>query len=1603
MVKTDAVDSMHYNIEGENITHNMLASWFDTIPNSDWCILKNTHTDFSNLLPKDKVTTFWNNVNVFHLGVISGSENGGCMYGYFSNYNELEPKAIAVNSGTGLFQGCGIDTVQLEASGGTAYQWSPTQYVDDPYSDKPNAFPPKGTTTKFTVNIKQPCVGWVKREVTITLPDDPTSFFTVDKNQGCAPFQISVQNASTGSTSWKLDWDIHNQDTTATQEIYTYNGVNQSHIFQNHTNAIINYEIELLSTNIYGCPAVHREKIKVYPEVDAKFELVDPLDSVGCHVNNVTFRNQSTGNTDKYLWYYGDGATDNDTLVTHAYENIGLNDTIYKSKLIAISPYNCRDTSTIQNIRVHPYINAIFSVDSTTSCSPIDVNIDPLGSVGVDTFYWHIKGINNAVDSIFTKLSKNPIQYIYTDKTLTSPDTINVSMYAANRFGCQDTATSQQLIVFPEVKALFDVDTKTICDSLPIHFTNNSTGYKLLNHWDFGDGRTAQDITDMDYTRIFRNQTISTKSYVITLQTTSDNLCTSTYDTTIQVHPYIKADFTLDYTNNCTPLDVSIQNQSIRVSNYTWDFGDGTPVDHSSAPTLTHQFWNPLEDSDTTYMIQLAVQNPEGCVDTLERNISLLPQVVAAFVMTDSVGCNPLSIVFSNQSKGKNLYYSWDFAGITSPTNSPVFSRTFNHYGANDSTFNITLTAYNAFGCDSSISKPVTVYAYLDTLFTVYNVDSCSPFKVQISNPTIAGSIFHYWDFGDGSPVSTVYEPSHIYRNTSLAARTDQLRLIVKNNHSCYDTLYRNITTYPEVNTSFAVSNDQGCQPLPVSFTNETNIIPGTNFFWTFQDGTYSTSSNPPSKTYSNTTSSSQFHTIKLEATSQYGCFDDTTVKVEVYPYIFARFITDKSAICSDETFGLDRSGSLGGINSYFWDFGDGETSTRNDAQFNHTYTNIGNSTQTRNIKLTVYNLQGCDTSWSTSLLVHPQVRADFGVDATEMCYPHTFAFNNLSNQGVANLFQWNFGDGVNSSETNPNHFFNNFSNTLDSTYMVTLSATSSYGCDSSISKVITVHPKPKADFNFPVTVDCPPFDVSFSNNSKGTNLSYLWDFDNGNQSLETVPTETFYNNNSDIEERQIRLIATTEFGCKDTSFKPLRIYPNVTVDFNASDWSGCSPSSINLNGIATNESEYYWYVDGRAISTLKDPVYRFVNDNPTDKIFNVQFKALSTYNCMADTTKQITIHPTPVAEFVPDPILQDYNTETDITQVKINNLTFNQPTFNYKWDFGDGDVTEKSENTFLKNYTIWGDINNKNQIPIQMIASNPDHPECRDTIMHNIIINPPVPEIDLAEDIAACVPFTVDFSATTKYIYGDSYQWDFGYNSATSTSPAPEFTYTEPGEYIAKLTVKGDGGYNWDYKKITVYQKPTMDFSFTPKKVKKESQLQPGQPVKFFNHTQQGENYLWLFGDEQNSTELNPSHVYADTGTYYITLIATSTEGCMDTLTSDIPVKVTGEGSLVFPSGIVVDPSGAADEYYDPNESNPGVFRPVASGVAKYKLEIYNRWGVLVFISDDVKKGWNGYIDGKIAKQDVYIWKVKATFTNGEPYIAAGDLTLLVAPTSTY
>jgi PKD repeat protein len=1605
------ITAKSFTILSGGVTTVIPENYFDYILDSTWVVLKKTPAVQAFISAKiiAGAEACVSNKKRFHLGIINGGASTGCKYGYFSDY-----KSENVGAGIGgayaikQYARCSLDPLQLVAGGGEEYKWTcisnpaDTVYLSSTSIADPFFSPPYEGDFKFRVTIDLECKPDTSIDLRVLAMVGPVAQFDIEQNIACSPFAPLFTNYTDMTKAKSLQWNFDTRYNIWVDNSTLSKPFNWPYP-ENLTDTAQEYTIHLLAKGLSGnCPSTQQKTVRVLPNVKAGFTGDVNL---GCNPLTVNFSDTSIGTLDPSNSYW-DFVNYQQTYIpnpSYSFNNNRGTDTIYDVRLIAFSTFGCSDTAVFP-VTVHPFINATYGVDNLTDCSPFQTTVNPFGSIGVNTFHWSIyDATRTLMDSAFTRNNIASFAFNHNDITQPNPDTLYISMHGENAYGCPDTAITKRMIIYPEVHAGFIKSEDAICDSVDISFINNSFGYRLMHEWDLGDGASFIDTSGMGFTHRYFNRTLTDKNYIIELITTSDYFCNDTLTDTITVHPFVKANFAIDFENNCSPLAVSLANISLGGSQFNWNFGDGTTQTTLTPDTLSHIFTNNT-DNDTVFNIRMQASNAYGCADSMQRSVFLFPQVAANFDFdSPNSGCNPLPVVFINDSKGKNINYNWDFGDKTSSTSPAPPPKLYQNNTSHDTTYLVTLTVTNPVGCDSSMTKPVQVFSNVTAEFSISRFDSCSPFKIRVDNYSTGGINDFIWKYtpSDSIILHSFTDPDiPVYRNTTLLPREYEIRLRTLNSHGCQAVKRDTVTVFPEVLASFTPDKTVGCQPLLTTFTNHTNIIPGTAFFWDFDDGRFSNKVTPEPHIFSNTATVSSFHDVRLTANSQYGCFDDTTIRVEVYPYIYANFTIDRPSICSDMQFEIDRSNSRGGINHYFWDYeNDGSTDEdKTDLRFFHTYSNTGATNLNRQIKLTVTNAQGCDTSWVESIMVYPQVRAAFMVDQDVMCFPHTTVFSNNSQPAVPLTYQWNFGDGSTSVDKNPRHDFKNFSQTADQTFATTLTAMSEYGCDSTVSRLITIHPKPKADFTYPVTIACPPFPILFSNNSKGTGLSYAWDFDNGNTSTLQNPSEVFTNDGSTIVENQIKLIVTTAFLCGDTVIKPVQVYPDVSADFTASAWNGCNPLVINFDGTATNENEYYWYVDDKVFSNYEDPFYRFVNETASNKTFTIRFKAQSINGCSADTVKQVTVYPKPTGEFTPDPVVQDFNTETDITRVTMRNYTSNQAAWTYAWNFGDGSTSAELTPVFVKEYLVWGDIHNGNQIPVSMIVRNESNPGCSDTVDRYIVINPPLPQVDLGSDVAGCMPVTVDFPSTVKYIYTESYQWDFGYRGNTSSDPLPaSLTYDTAGVYLVRLAVEGDGGTNWDYKRITVYPKPVVTFSFAPGLVLEESQTEPATPVKFFNTTNNGINYWWDFGDENTSDVFEPSHVYADTGHYYVTLIAESGEGCFDTLMHPTPVIVEGARLIEFPDAFIIDPGGPADENYDPSVPDSRIFRPVTRGVEKYRLEIYNRWGELIYVSEDVNKGWNGYIKGSPVKQDVYVWKVSVTFTDGKPYIAAGDVTLLV------
>jgi gliding motility-associated-like protein len=170
-------------------------------------------------------------------------------------------------------------------------------------------------------------------------------------------------------------------------------------------------------------------------------------------------------------------------------------------------------------------------------------------------------------------------------------------------------------------------------------------------------------------------------------------------------------------------------------------------------------------------------------------------------------------------------------------------------------------------------------------------------------------------------------------------------------------------------------------------------------------------------------------------------------------------------------------------------------------------------------------------------------------------------------------------------------------------------------------------------------------------------------------------------------------------------------------------------------------------------------------------------------------------------------------------------------------------------------------------------------------------------------------------------------------------------------------------------------------------------------EKVRCFNLTQGGDSYLWDFGDGDTSRVKEPYHKYMEEGVYDITLWAYSNNGCSDKYVLSPAVTVEPPGQIRFAT--VFTPNKTGEENIDVNDINSEnmdrfFYPPIKEKVNNYKLQIFNRQGMLIFQSNDINTPWNGYYKGKLCPQGVYVWYVEGKYVNGKPFKQVGDITLL-------
>lgn len=253
------------------------------------------------------------------------------------------------------------------------------------------------------------------------------------------------------------------------------------------------------------------------------------------------------------------------------------------------------------------------------------------------------------------------------------------------------------------------------------------------------------------------------------------------------------------------------------------------------------------------------------------------------------------------------------------------------------------------------------------------------------------------------------------------------------------------------------------------------------------------------------------------------------------------------------------------------------------------------------------------------------------------------------------------------------------------------------------------------------------------------------------------------------------------------------------------------------------------------------------------------------------------------------------------------------------------------------------------------------------------------------------CMPWTVQFQAISDVPGSDTYVWNFGEGSeANGNDPHQTITYLQDGFYPVSLQITNQFGCKIDtsvQNYVEVWPLPIANFEAVPQLV---TLLDP--TVTFTNLSIGATSYYWEFSDytslNNSSGLVNPSHTYSYLGTYPAWLVAINQYGCKDTMVKNI--EVANDVGIYIPNAFTPD-----------NNNLNEMFFPQGYGIKpddKYKMEIFDRWGEMIFSSEYITNGWNGRVKGTntIAEEGVYIYKILITDLQGYKKYFIGHVTVI-------
>ena len=652
-----------------------------------------------------------------------------------------------------------------------------------------------------------------------------------------------------------------------------------------------------------------------------------------------------------------------------------------------------------------------------------------------------------------------------------------------------------------------------------------------------------------------------------------------------------------------------------------------------------------------SYLVNLRVTDENGCYS--DKTVTLeIDQSPEANFNWDIVDCDTTFFTDFSNNNGTNIVaWAWQFDDPASGANNVSFIQNPSHKFTAAGNYNVQLTVTNQHLCSDTITRVVTYDALPQPDFSYDTVCFGDSTHFTDLTPTDFQTIQGWeWHFGDGT-VSHLQNPVHKY----LAPGIYSVKLIVLNTNFCTDSITKDVLVRELPLVSF--EPDSSCFGAPVMFM-DLSVPNGDNmvsWFWDFGDGGTSTDQNPV-YTYA----SEGTFMVSLTVENNFGCSDELTRAHYVNPLPIVDFVFDSVCLGTITQF-TNLSSSPVGIESYFWDFDDGSSSTATNPT--HSFTSFG----VFNVKLIVTDFMGCTDSIIKPVNVYEIPSVAFDAPAT--CLGDSTVFTDLTAPGGSS-WMWSFGDGSTSDLQNPKHLYGNAG-----TYSVLLEVEDINGCSSSAIQSVEVFPLPIVDFSWNFAA-CAGDTVFFTDLSQGIGTditSWDWSFGDGTTSTEQNPMHVYPVSNDTTY--NVTLIVSSGTGCIDSLTQVVNITgaPMAAFSFTNNEGFGpCIGNQFAFTDQSTTQSgliqNWLWDFGDGQTSGSQNPIHFYTSAG----VYSVTLTVTNTAGCDADTTMEVAVFDLPVIDFSFDSVcLGDTTHFNDSDYIDLPSTAL------WDYSFGDGNTAE--------------------------------------------------------------------------------------------------------------------------------------------------------------------------------------------------------------------------------------------------------------------------------------------------------------------------------------